>query len=108
MDRRRNRRVTALLPVRVWGVDTNALPFTQLAKVKNISSSGAVIQGMIRQVRPGEILHLQSGEHQAQFRVIWSTVGADRKGELGLESLPSEPLIWDVNLMLCSQFVGKG
>ena len=108
MDRRRNRRITALLPVRVWGVDANALPFTQLAKAKNISNSGAVIQGMLRYVRPDEILHVQLGERQAQFRVIWSTVGKDRKGEIGIASLPDEPSIWDVNLLRCSEFVGKG
>lgn len=108
MDRRRNRRITALLPVRVWGVDNNALPFTQLARVKNISSSGAVIQGMLRQVRPDEIVHVQSGELKAQFRVIWANVGTDRKGEIGIESLPDEPSIWEVNLVRCSEFVGKG
>ena len=108
MDRRRNRRITALLPVRIWGIDNNALPFTQLAKAKNISSSGAVIQGMLRRVRPDEIVHVQLGERKAQFRVIWSTVGKDLKGEIGIASLPDEPSIWDLNLLRCSEFVGKG
>jgi len=108
MDRRRNRRIRALLPVRIWGVDTNALPFAQLAKVKNISSSGAVIQGLLRQVRPGESIHVQVGDRQAEFRVIWSTVGKDRKGEIGVESLPEQPVIWDVDLDRCAQFIGKG
>ena len=109
MDRRRKRRVTALLPVRVWGVDAKAQPFTQLAKVKNISSGGALVQGMLRSVKPGEIIHLQIGDEQAQFRVVWAgIVGTPRQGELGLESLPSDPSIWQVNLVRCSEFAGKG
>ena len=88
MDRRRNRRVKALLPVRVWGVDVNALPFAQMARVKNISVRGAVIQGMLRQVRPGEILHVQSGKQQAQFLVVWSRKPAGRPGEIGADQGP--------------------
>ena len=59
MDRRRSPRVGAHLPVRVWGVDAHDLPFMQLASVKNLSSTGAVIHGMRRQMRPGEILEVQ-------------------------------------------------
>lgn len=54
MDRRRSPRVGANLPVRVWGVDAHDLPFMQLASVKNLSGSGAVIHGMRRQMRPGK------------------------------------------------------
>ena len=52
MDRRRNSRVKAHLPVRIWGVDAHDLPFMQLASVKNLSSTGAVVQGMRRQIKP--------------------------------------------------------
>ena len=111
MDRRRNPRVMAHLPVRVWGMDAEGLPFMQLAGVRNISSSGALIQGMRRQVLPGEILEVQLGQEKAQFRVAWVGIRGTRKeGEIGIESLPSEPFIWDVNvnLCLCSQFAGTG
>jgi hypothetical protein len=109
MDRRRNPRVTVLLPIRIWGMDVHALPFMQLATVRNISTSGAVIQGMRRQIRLGEILEVQSGEDKAQFRVVWvGRTGTRREGEIGLESLPSEPCIWDARLCTCSQLVGNG
>jgi len=109
MDRRRNRRVAAFLTVRVWGVDAKSMPFTQHAQVRNISDRGAVLQGMIRPVRAGEILHVQHDEEQAQFRVVWTgKPGTRRQGEIGIESLSSEPFIWDVNLLQCAQVVGKG
>jgi hypothetical protein len=109
MDRRRNRRVAAFLTVRIWGVDAKSMPFSQHAQVRNISDRGAVLQGMIRLVRAGEIIHIQHDEDQAQFRVVW--VGkprTPRQGEIGVESLSSEPFIWDVNLLQCAQVVGQG
>jgi len=109
MDRRRNRRVTALLPVRIWGVDGEGLPFSQVARAKNISSNGAVLQGMLHTMKAGELLHLKLGQHQAEFRVVWvGKLGTCRQGEVGIETIPSEPNIWDVNLVRCSEFAGKG
>ena len=109
MDRRKKRRVEAPLSVRVWGVDAKAQPFSQLANVRNISHKGALIQGILRPVKAGEVIHIQCEDEQAQFRVVWTgRTGSPREGEIGVEALPSEPFIWDVNLTRCSEFVGKG
>jgi hypothetical protein len=109
MDRRRNPRVTVHFPVRIWGVDAHDLPFMQLASVKNLSSTGAVIQGMWRQIKPGEILEVQFDEEKAQFRVIWTGMhGTHSAGELGLESLGSEPCLWGVALGCYSELVAEG
>jgi hypothetical protein len=81
----------------------------QLASIRNISSTGAVVQGMSRLIRPGEILEVQLGEEKAEFRVVWvGKTGTAREGEVGLESLASEPCLWDVDLCRYSQFVGQG
>ncbi len=98
-----------MLPVRIWGVDTHSLPFMQLARVKNISSGGAVVLGMRRRVRPGEVLEVQSGEEKAQFRVVW--VGRDggrSEGEIGIQTLPSEPDIWRLSPFSYAHFSGAG
>lgn len=104
MDRRRSPRVTAFLPVRVWGVDAHSLPFMQLARARNVSGGGAVIQGLSRQVKPGEILEVQTDEGKAQFRVIWvGRLGSRSQGEIGIQVLPAEPDIW--NLSFCDSRV---
>ena len=109
MDRRRNPRVTVLLPVRVWGVDAHSLPFTQLVTVKNLSASGVVVRGLRRQVNPGQVLEVQAGDGKAQFRVVWvGRLGSRREGEAGLQCLPSEPSIWDLSLGPDTQFVATG
>ncbi|MBZ5651502.1 MAG: PilZ domain-containing protein [Acidobacteriia bacterium] len=109
MDRRRNPRVTACLPVRIWGVDAHDLPFMQLASVKNLSSTGAVVQGMRRQIKPGEILEVQMDGEKAQFRVVWTGMqGTCSAGEIGLQRLASEPCLWGVALGCYSEMVAEG
>ncbi len=109
MDRRRNRRVTALLPVRTWGVDVHGQPFAQLARAKNISPKGAVIQGMLYTMKVGETLHIQIGEQQAEFRVVWvGAIGTSKQGELGIEAITPQSRIWDIDLMHCGEVAGKG
>ena len=109
MDRRHSPRVNVQLPVRVWGLDAHAQAFTELASVKNISTGGAVVQGLRRQIRPGEVLEIQFGAEKAEYRVVWvGKQGTAREGEVGLESLPQEPCIWNINLDRCMQYVANG
>jgi hypothetical protein len=81
----------------------------QMASVKNISGRGAVIHGVQRQIRPGEILEVQYAEEKAQFRVVWvGKLGSRKEGQIGIEAVASGCSIWDVNLDRCGQFAGKG
>ena len=104
MDRRQSPRIATLLPVRVWGVDAHSLAFMQLATVTNISTSGAVVQGIQRQLRPGEVLEVQFAGEKAEFRVVWvGQFGTPRQGEVGLERVASQPCIWNLDLQACTQ-----
>jgi hypothetical protein len=106
MDRRRSPRVATFLPVRIWGVDAHCLPFMQLATVKNVSDGGAVVQGLRRRVKPGEILEVQSEEGKAQYQVIWVGEMGGREGaEIGLQRLPAEPDVLRFSFTGCTQFV---
>jgi hypothetical protein len=108
MDRRRNPRVTAQFPVRIWGVDAHDLPFMQLASVRNLSSTGAVIQGIRRQIKPGEILEVQFEDEKAQFRVVWTGMpGTHSAGEIGLRRLITEPLLWGVALSCYTELMAE-
>lgn len=109
MDRRRETRVDAAFLVRVWGVDKHARPFIQVATARNISSLGVVLQGMRSQVKPGEVLDLQYDGQRAQFRVVWlGRPCSCEEGEMGLERLPEEPFIWDIDPVRCAQVVANG
>jgi hypothetical protein len=81
----------------------------QLASVRNISSLGAVLQNVRSQIKPGEILDVQYEGQKAQFRVVWTgRSGTLEAGEVGLERLPTEPYIWDVDPARCAQSVANG
>jgi hypothetical protein len=109
MDRRRSPRVEATFSVRVWGLDANTKPFMETARASSISSTGTLIQGLYRPIRLGEVLDVQLGEVKCQFRVVWvGRLGTRNAGELGLESVASETLLWDVNLRRCNQFAAHG
>ena len=109
MDRRREARVTAVMPVRVWGIDAYDQAFTQLVSARNVSPQGALLDGMRHRVRLGEVLELQYGERKAEFRVVWVSDSWDHmRCQVGIKSLPSETCIWDVNLEQCCEFVGNG
>jgi len=109
MDRRQETRVDVTLPVRIWGITDHSSPFMQLARVKNISTAGAVIQGLRPQVKPGAIVDVQYDGLKAQFRVVWAgRHGSPREGEIGVEKLETEPCIWGVNLPRCVSLVGNG
>lgn len=108
MDRRQKQRVTAQLPVRVWGMDAKAQPFTQLVRVRNISRNGALIEGMMCMLKPGEVIHIQFGDEQAPFRVVWAgKQGGQKEGQIGVQGLSSEPRIWDLNFVQCSELAGR-
>jgi hypothetical protein len=89
-------------------MDAKAQPFTQLVRVRNISRTGALLEGMSCMVKPGEVIHIQFGEEKALFKVVWAgKPGGQREGELGVQGLSSEPKIWDLDLVQCGAVAGK-
>lgn len=102
MDRRREGRVAALIPVTVWGVDAHANAFTQTATARNISSRGAVLQGIPQKLKQGQILDVQFENERAQFRVVWAGLpGTYEEGEIGLERIDDELSFWHVEFERC-------
>jgi hypothetical protein len=109
MDRRKETRIDTSLPVRIWGVDSFGCPFMQLASVRNLSILGAILQNVRIQIRPGEVVDVQYEGQKAQFRVVWAgRAGTLEAGEVGLEKLPEEPYIWDIDPTRCPQFAAEG
>jgi hypothetical protein len=108
MDRRRKSRVNVLLSVKVWGVDAYSIPFTQLARLRNISQGGAVVLGLGRTIRAGEVLEVQYEDETTQMRVIWvGKPNTHNAGEIGVQQVASQECIWGLDLHHCSQLVGR-
>jgi hypothetical protein len=103
MDRRKEPRLKLEFPVRIWGVDRMSRPFAEIARVKNVSLSGAVLLGVRSKIRVGELLDVQHGIERAQFRIIWT-----RLGEIGIQALPFEPAIFGFGVPKTFELAGSG
>jgi hypothetical protein len=109
MDRRRQPRVFVELPVQIWGMDANARPFTEQASLRSISGRGATLQGVTSHLKPGDTLDLQYQRSKAQFRIVWlGKPGTEMQGEVGLENLSRDSVLWDVDPIRCAAAVGQG
>src|SRR5438270_1203950 len=109
MDRRYRPRVATALPVRIWGIDANSRPFMQLATVKNVTDDGVQLYGLRIALKPGVVVDLQYNGIKAEFLVVWAGQHGTRKqGELGLQTLPAQPLLWDSCLDRACEFAGNG
>ena len=109
MDRRQQSRVTVELPVKIWGVDAHARPFTQPASLRTISGRGATLQGVKAQLRPGDVVDLQYQGTKAQFRIVWlGKSGTEMEGEVGVENLSKDVQLWDFDPLRCAAAAGQG
>ena len=108
MDRRRQQRVFVELPVQIWGMDALARPFTQSATVSNISGRGATLQGVKARLKLGTVLDLQYKGNKAQFRVAWlGKKGTNTQGEVGVENISTDVLLWDIDPLRCAASAGQ-
>lgn len=108
MFRNRQPRVTTAFPVRIWGVDANCRPFMQMASITNVSDSGIQLNGVQCRLQPGEVVDVQYENTRAEYLVVWAGQrGTACEGELGLQSLPSQPCLWEAYLDQACDFVGQ-
>ena len=109
MDRRRQSRVDSAMPVRVWGLDAYDQPFTQQASARNVSPTGARLEGMQCQLRTGTAVQLEFNGRKATFMVVWVGLrGARYESRVGIQNMAGEQEIWDVNLRRCVALAGNG
>ena len=60
-------------------------------------------------LRPGDLLDVLYEGTKAQFRIVWcGKPGTEMAGEVGLEKLSAEVMLWDVDPLRCAAAVGQG
>lgn len=90
-------------------MDAKSRPFTQPASLRTISGRGATLQGVTVQLQPGSLFDLQYQGSKAQFRVVWlGKPGTELHGEVGVESVSKDVMLWDVDPLRCAASVGEG
>src|SRR6476661_6650647 len=98
MASRREERIRIKLPVRVWGVDMNGMPFMQTAHAVDVTRLGARLVDLFCLPEIGEIT-IQHGNQKARYKIAWTgTMRGAEAGQVGLRLLEPEKNIWGKSL----------
>jgi hypothetical protein len=88
-------RITADLPVRVWGMSADGRAFSQAARAQNISSEGALLSGIEYELTVGDVIGVQYNDKKARFKVIWViNAGAAQKVQAGVQIVADQETPW--------------
>ena len=83
------------LSVRVFGIDADGRPFSENSQLRNISDHGAKLQGMVIQLRPGDIIGVRLHGQKARCKVAWAiNLAPVDRNEAGVRVLEGEPCPW--------------
>lgn len=88
-------RISADLPVRVWGMDADGRPFFQNATASNLSSEGALLTRIQHPLKMGEVIGVQYGEKKARFEIKWvKPIALPRGFQAGIRMLSGQAVPW--------------
>ena len=97
MGQRVQPRVKGILPVRVWGTDSEGKPFAEHVCTIDISNKGASVACVRASVSKDDTLGLQYRNRQARFRVAWVAPSPTGQGNnIGLECMQPAKELWPV------------
>ena len=95
VERRKEFRKLADIAVRISGRDISGEPFAQRAIASSISSGGALLSGMERQIRTGDLVWVEYEERKARFRIVWVRDSeSGRKTQAAVHKLENEECPW--------------
>jgi hypothetical protein len=100
LGKRREKRIAAVFPIRLWGMDANGRPFIEASRIVNVSRKGARLTNVPAKLAMGDTIGLRCNQKKFRFRVVWiGAAGTSDAGNIGLQSLESGEWIWeDLNL----------
>jgi hypothetical protein len=95
VERRRELRTQADLAVRISGRDASGKLFAQSAVASSISGGGALLSGMAREVRSGDLIWIEYQDRKARFRIVWVRDSeSEQKTQAAVHKLEKEECPW--------------
>jgi hypothetical protein len=95
MEKRSEPRIEGRLVVTILGRDKSGQPFAQDAIASSISESGALLSGITRHVRPGDLLWVEHGGKRSRFKVVWVRDSeAQQLIQAAVHRVDAEPCPW--------------
>jgi hypothetical protein len=107
-ERRLQDRMSAVLPVRVRGIDASGATFDELAHTLNLTSTGARLGAIRRALNPADTLIVFYHQRRMEFRVIWTRLlDGSHEYQVGLQALSQARETWTANLFSSSSEPAK-
>jgi hypothetical protein len=95
MEKRCEARKDERLVVTITGMDKNGQSFAQEAVASRISESGALLSGITKQVRPGDLVWVEFRGQRSRFNVVWVRDSESHQLiQVAIHRLASEPSPW--------------
>jgi hypothetical protein len=95
MEKRGQPRIDERLVVTIQGRDKSGQPFAQDAVASSISESGALLSGITRHVRPGDLLWVDHAGKRSRFKVVWVRDSESHQlVQAAVHRLETEPCPW--------------
>lgn len=95
MEKRPEVRVSADIPVRVWGMDSDGKPFFQSATAGSLSSDGAQLSHINHSLKTNDVIGIQYEDKKARFYVIWIKPAlVPERNDVGVMILPGQKVPW--------------
>ena len=95
MEKRPEVRVSADIPVRVWGMDSDGKPFFQSATAGNLSSDGAQLSHINHSLKTNDVIGIQYEDKKARFYVVWIKPAlVPERNDVGVMILPGQAVPW--------------
>src|SRR6266567_1364492 len=92
-------RVAVDLDMRVWGMGADGRAFSQHARAHNISAGGALLCEIEHELKIGDTIGVQRGDHKARCRVVWATnTRSAQKIQVGVQLLSKVECPWIASL----------
>jgi hypothetical protein len=71
MEHRSEPRRNESLVVNINGIDKSGNSFTQNVVATGLSNSGALLSGITRPMRSGDLIWVEHGGRKSRFKVVW-------------------------------------
>jgi hypothetical protein len=95
VERRQERRIQAEIAVRITGRAVSGNPFTQSAVASGISRGGALLSGLPRELRPGDLVWIEYQDRKARFRLVWVRGSeSEQQTQAAVHRLENEECPW--------------
>lgn len=98
-NKRRQKRIKMVLPVRLWARDAANKPVQELAHTLDITQTGARLGAIRHELKKGDKLTLQYHQRKISFRIVWVTqLEGTKEYQIGIEAVGGNGETWGLEL----------